>query len=511
MSFTFNKTSLLIFTLSVLHGAQPVWCQELLPTAVRVDESKIIREVPEQLFGINHNWIHSEQLVWDQREDRVSTEFEKLFSEFSLPLNRMAGSDSQIFNWKQAIGPLAIRTEQLLAPHDKKGKKKFGPLEWIASTRAVDPEARFTWVFNLKTENPSDNADLVEFLTCDGSANPNGGIHWGRKRIQFGLTSPVPIEIWELGNEMDWAGGEFDWSLNEYISECKRIIKAVQGVDPNAALAVQAATAPMGRHYRFKDWREWHRAVLRELGHEIDYITFHAYYFSGVPISIIEKYLDVIRDDIVEITGSNRIKIYISEHAVWPTKPKGKEKAWRDNWYETQSLSGCLLTAQFINRLLQRQEVAAAAYHSFSAGPWGIFFVGKDGLLYSTGLFDLFSVLNSALGENVVYSSVVGLRSDTTKKKLTFTATAMSVKDGLNILMVNREAENSRNIEFKFNGKYFINKVITITGESLESYNTEYVKNIFKTTKIIDPDKEFNEFIMPAKSVVVLKLKKMTS
>ena len=497
---------LFVFLFGILFFASLSWCRTSIPVTITVDESKIIRKIPKELFGFNHNWIQSERLVWDKRTDQVSSEFLKTLAGLPMPLNRMSGSVSQIFHWKETIGPVEGRIAQQLAPYDLKGKKYFGPLEWIESTRKIDPEAEFSWVFNMKTETPADHADLVEFLTSDGVGNPNGGINWGAKRVEYGLPDPVPVKIWELGNEMDWAGGKFGWSLENYISECTKIIKAVRSVDPKAAIAVHVATAPMGRQYRFKDWRKWHRTVLKELGQQIDYVVFHAYYYSNVPISIYEKYIDVVRDDILNITGSNRIKIYISEHAVWPAKPKAREKQWKANWYKTHSLSGCLLTAQFINRLLQREEVECAAYHSFSGGPWGVFFSGKDGKLNPTGIFDLFTALNSSLGSSVVASSVHGLRTDVHRRSLTFTVTAMASKKGLNLIMVNREAKADRTVTFQFDANYILVEMTTVSAETLESYNTEYVRKIYTKTEILNTGEVFREFVMPAKSIVTMKL-----
>lgn len=496
---------LLVFLLPLV-SIRASWSQQFLSTTVTVDENKIIRKVPKELFGFNHNWIQSAQLIWDKKKMQIFPEAADILSGLSMPLNRMSGSVSQVFRWKQAIGPKSNRVRQQLAAYDANEKKYFGPLEWIETTRAIDPTAEFSWVFNLKTETPSDHADLVEFLTGNGLINFNGGINWAKKRIEFGLIDPVPIKIWELGNEMDWAGGKAGWSLKKYLFECKKVIKAVHSIDSDAAIAVHAASAPMGQRYRFRDWRKWHRTLLRELGDEIDYIAFHAYYRPNIPSSVFEKYLNVIRDDILNITGNNHIKIYISEHAVWPTTPKNKEKKWKENWHETHSLAGCLLTAQFINRLLQRDEVEAAAYHSFSAGPWGIFFAGKDNKLYRTGIFDLFLLFDNAIGDDVVYSSVRGIGTDISKKTLTFTVTAMTSVDGIHLIMVNREAENSRMIEFQFNNKYSIAEITTLSANSIESYNRLSDRSIYSKIEHLNLKTDFTNYTMPAKSIVFIKL-----
>lgn len=120
------ELKILFLIVGILFFTKSSYCQDLLDTTIIIDESKIIREVPKELFGFNHNWIHSEKLGWDKSKKQISSKFINKLSGLLMPLNRMSGSVSQVFHWKQAIGPLDEREEQQLAPHDKK-KKTFWP------------------------------------------------------------------------------------------------------------------------------------------------------------------------------------------------------------------------------------------------------------------------------------------------------------------------------------------------------------------------------------------------
>lgn len=503
--FNFQKISIFFLTLGALLAARLSWCHDVLPTTITVDESQIIREVPRELFGFNHNWIHSERLVWDKSKNQISSKFVNTLSGLPMPLNRMSGSVSQVFHWKQAVGPLDDRDEQQLAANDKKAKKHFGPLEWIESTRAIDPEAKFSWVFNMKTENSSDHADLVEFLTGDGTTNPNEGTNWAKKRIQLGLTEPLDGCIWELGNELDY-GKHQAMIVETYILKCKEIIKAIRAIEPKARIAVHATTAPWdSRKYFGRDWREWHQAVLRKLGDVIDFISFHPYYL-GIATAGIEEYLDVIRDDILTITGNDRIKIYISEHAVWPSKPIIPGKKWSANWYQTHSLSGCLGTAQFLNRVLSRPEITTMAYHSLSDGPWGLVYRGKNtGDIYTTGIYSLFKLFFSMTGSVIVESTVTGKYTDINSKALKFTVSASSTPKGINIIIVNRNSL-SRNTKFKFRKDYRLAHMTTLTATTLDSYNTEDKREIKLITREIDSNTKFENYLIPPKSIYAFVL-----
>lgn len=355
----------------------------------------------------------------------------------------------------------------------------------------------------MKTENTSDHADLVEFLTGNGISNPNGGINWAKKRILLGITAPLDGCIWELGNELDH--GYKAMPIETYIQKSKEIIEAIRTIEPRALFAAHAATAPWSKKDNSKNWSEWHKAVLDNLGDDIDFISFHPYYL-GIETAEIEKYLDVIRDDILSITGKDRIKIYISEHAVWPSKPIIPGRIWSANWYQTHSLSGCLGTAQFLNRVLSRPEITTMAYHSLSAGPWGVVYRGKNnGNLYTTGIYSLFKLFYSMTGNVVVESIVTGKDTATDSKALKLTVSTSLTPKGINIIIVNRNS-CFRDIKFKFRKNYRMTHMTTLAARTLDSYNTENKNEIKLITKEIDSNTKFENYLIPPTSIYAFAL-----
>ncbi|MFH1073450.1 MAG: hypothetical protein V1752_00010 [Candidatus Firestonebacteria bacterium] len=497
----------LIFTVCFLLAAQ----DGILSAKIKVYEDSVIKKADRGMLGYNNEWGGTSIIVMDNNDIRtlgLAEDYLNIFKGYPMPLNRMSGTVSQVLKWKWAMGPLEERKEQKLTDWDRMSKKRLGPVEWIKSVLLIDPAAEFTWTLNM-TEPVMDHADLAEFFTGDGNSNPNGGVNWAKKRIELEIENPVNVAIWELGNELDWgAHRQYFPTVDVYIDSCKKAIAEVRKVHPEAKFAAHAATAVFATEYhkRYGGWETWHRKVLEQLGDQIDYIVYHPYYNDKVSVQRQESYMDIIKADILKITGSNRIKFYLSEHAMHPDHIRPDTKP---NWYRTHALSGVLLTAEWMNRMLTREDVAALAYHAFSSGPWGLVYRDeRTRKLYTTGIFDLFKVLNEAYGESVVKTNILGDFTDTKKSDCAFTAVAMTTKQGLNLILVNRDPLMKRGVSFEFRGKYVLLKETTLTAKDMDACNTVDRKEITVTSKDINNKENFNSYVVPAKSILVLYLKK---
>jgi len=475
---------------------------------VRIQEKNVIRKTSPLLFGYNHDGPSDQKVI--MKDNRLKEDLIKDLQGLPMTLNRI-----QVFGyfpnvkWKQCIGPFEERGLVKFNQWDPWEKKAYGPIEAVDFCQRVDPKAQFSWVVNLVSETPEDNADLAEFLTGTGESK-RGLTNWGKLRKDLGLAKPVPVVIWEMGNEVEWASASNRMPLQTYIDLCKKNIAAIRSVSPQAKIAMHAATAPWGYEKRFnEDWKVWHRKILEQCGNEIDYISMHPYY-SGLPIAYMETFMDTVRNDILSITGTNRIKIYVSEHSTWPPDINKQE-----SWFNVQTLSSCLSVSHFFVRLLQREDIGAATYHCFTSGNrlWGIVQVGKETQkLYRSGFSDVFTIFSKYLGEDVVESTVRGEAIDVSDtslggEKTLFVTAATTTKDGLNLFLVNRDVSAKRKIDFIFGESYLLKRETVFTAPSPRSHNTEFITNQFVTEREF-PGAPFDQYLMPEKSLVVLQLKK---
>ena len=475
-----------------------------LTATITVDKKRIIGPLEKKLFGFNTDRYALETTLLLPGTQQIDPEASHLLHGIPLPLVRSGGSEAMQFRWKRAIGPNAERQPQKLWPWATSEKLALGAVEMEQWLRSIDPKTETAWVLNLFQDTPEDHADLAEFLTGT-PGKPRGSIDWAQKRVALGLKEPVKVAIWELGNEVDW-DSTHKLTIEQYIDACRKTIQAIRQVDPKAKFAVHALTAPWSpNHQEFSgsSWSGWHRNLLRKLGPEIDYISFHPYY-DGNPLCVIERYLDRIRDDIQDITKDNRIRVYISEHARWPETPKKGE--WKDNWFQTHSLDGCLSTAQFLVRCLSRPEITAASYHALTTGPWGLFFCDPEsGKLYTSGMAELFRFFSKLPDGNVVATTISGSGTDPNRPDLEFIAATVSTPQGLFLVVVNRGAE--RKAKLALGSNYQLRSGYKLTAPDRNSVNTLKERTISITSlPSLSRDAVLNEILIPPLSVNLLEL-----
>lgn len=445
------------------------------PVSIIVEPQIVIGPFRKALFGLNFDRHGLESALVDSN-GKIDPAGASLLQGLSMPMSRVAGSDAMRFQWKKAIGKMTERESQQLWSWAPSKPIVIGPVEFEKWLREIDPEPITSWVLNLFMDTPQDHADLVSFLTGDTESSTKSNI-WALKRVELGLDEPARVEIWELGNEVDWDEKE-KWTVEKYISESKKTIAAIREVKPDAKFAAHALTAPWApgpREFGEGNWAGWHKKVLEELGNELEYIAFHPYYY-GLPTNVIETYLDTLRDDILSITGDDRIKIYISEHARWPEMPASGE--WKENWHKTHSLEGCLATAQFLVRCMNRPEIVAASYHSaVDAGPWGLLYRDKEtNQLYATAIVEMMRLFQKIPAGEMVSTTMQGERTDVTSDQLELVASSVKTENNLYVVIVNRGLARPANLEIL--DDYLLTNGWVFNGNDLEQVNTAAKRNL---------------------------------
>ncbi|WP_145446433.1 hypothetical protein [Mucisphaera calidilacus] len=455
----------------------------LVPAELVIREDVVLRPFEARMFGFNWNWFFANPMVVEPETNVLRDDFVEAMRGLSVPLQRMTGTESQYFQWRKATGPYAERQPFSLRPfHGSPAVRVgFGPLEWVRLMRRINPEVELVWCLNLYQDAAEDHADFAELMMYDGVGNPNGGVDWAAVRRNAGIEGPAPIILWELGNELDepWHQDVIP-DVEAYIERCGAAIEAVRSITPGARFAAHAVTAPWSEKKNLKKfgpdghWKEWHRRVLEELGDEIDYMVFHPYY-AGYPIPTVYRFVSDITDDIRRITGSDRIKIYFSEHARWPPRPSDG-RPWSAYFHKSHSLEAVLAVSEFINLGHSRNDVAMMTYHILHGGPWRTIDRRPDGEgFFFTGIADLFNLYQSTMSGAVVESSLAGPETDVTSDSLRLSAlvTRDDDRSGLTLFVVNRSASSTRRLRLTtLDGPYRLTDRWTIHHEDLDAHNT---------------------------------------
>ncbi|OCT15521.1 hypothetical protein A8709_15715 [Paenibacillus pectinilyticus] len=493
-------------------GPSVVVTTSLSPVQVTVHESQIVKPASKDLLGENFDLLSSESVFLTDTvtDNTIRSEFYTQMQGIPLGLARFGGSDSQTFHWKLSLDAVVANRPKYPNVWGNPQINRYGLMEWLNSTKAVDANRKITWTFNMMKETAMDAADLAEFFTGDGVHDPNGGTNWAQQRITLGHPDVVPVATYELGNELD-----IGLDVDTYIARSKAIIREVRRVDPNAKFAALATTAAWDPKYSNGKWRDWHKKVLQELGNDIDYITFHPYYL-GLPLSEIDNYLNDIHTDITtwenspaRLNSSHHILTYISEHGVWPVRDNAISLA--DSATNSHNLEGTLGVAEFINRMYNRQDVALTTLHVMGGEPWGVLYRKASSTtnpnIYTTGLGDMLKLMNQALGTNVVKTETSGSRTALTDANTTLTVNAITTATGgLNLILINRDASSSRDLTFQFENSYKLKKKTVLTAPNLTDDDTEVSRPITVTDTTVNGTQALTQFTVPSKSMVVLYL-----
>ncbi len=464
-----------------------------LPAALRIDPSQTIRRYDAAMFGMSydfaaHNHLGIAEAVPGETYPRMLPDFPRAAKDVPLPFNRLWMIKD---NWKFATGPTTERQKHKRVSWEAPTLQIAGPVETIRAILAVDPSAAFDMMVTVKDDEAvAQSRQIAEFLTGDATTE------WGKKRIEYGLSAPVNVTLWELGNETDWSNPKL--TIQEYVRLSRATIAAIRSVVPDAKFAPHAATAPWHETQK-KNWKEWHRTLLRELAPDITSFAFHPYY-HGYPISLIEEYMKRIAEDIAA-SSNPTITIFISEHGLWPG---GEPGAWENSWYKTHALQGCLAVSEWFNRMLAHPEVSAMTMHAASSGPWGMIYPDPySGKIYATAQADLFKFYRLIpWGGQVVAHAFTG-EGTSFDGQLSLSATAVQGEDGkLRIMITNRLPETARRITLDLGGRQ-IKHVYTMTADSVKEQNTATDRPVelsYRPGAAVDAQ----TFLAPARSISLL-------
>lgn len=129
-----------------------------------------------------------------------------------------------MYRWKWAIGDVADRKPQPMGREGRNnwvnGETSFGIDEFMAVAEYV--EADVVVVLPIGRSTTDDAADLVEYMTAEVGADPNGdGKDWAAKRAENGHPEPYSVKAWEIGNEPELPRTVF-WRSPDHLRSMKQ-------------------------------------------------------------------------------------------------------------------------------------------------------------------------------------------------------------------------------------------------------------------------------------------------
>ena len=498
-------------------------CAESADTRLVVDETQVVKTDYHDLLGIHDNSWYSNRKA-GSGSSAENPAYRGLIRRYGLYTPLMRGISGK--GWKNALS----------APGDRgydtySSRYDYGIAENLKTSLALNPDTHF--VVGVDVDASADDAmDLVRFYTLmpsDSGAVGSDGVNYAQMRIDLGISEPLNVVCFELGNEEDMqyykGSTNAEWQSNiragaeQYTAKCSALLAAMKSVNPDIKTSVHAYTSP---HDGKGGWQVWNEYVISNLGEKVSYIVSHYYYHYSQNQ---ELYLDGYRLDreitsyINKLPEGKRPKIYMSEHAVWISA--NQENRTSDTRFLVTGVQGTLATADVINHLLYRTDVAMATYHcmfgglssptEYSGHCWGVFRPFDNQTAAMSVVGEYFKLAYEAFGDETAKVSMTGniyCNSNTsTAKKLSVSAHKTG-DGGLNLIFVNKSDEVTHNVSFSAKGSYSLEKTVTLTADSLISDNTySDSDSVFAKEVLVNSDDVFSGIEIAPMSIVAVYLR----
>lgn len=191
----------------------------------------------------------------------------KLCRELGLPVVRWPGGNfTSPYHWEDGIGPRAERPRRLELAWGKEEDNHFGTDEFLAWCAEVGTEPYLAH----SCRDVDDAVRWVEYT------NYGGDTTYTRKRAANGHPDPYKVKYWGLGNEVygRWQMGHR--SAEAYAADATEHARFMRAVDPSLKFIGVGLT---------DDRRGWTDTVLKVVGNQIDYLSFHLY---GATIQLVD-------------------------------------------------------------------------------------------------------------------------------------------------------------------------------------------------------------------------------
>lgn len=169
------------------------------------------RTIDHGIFGINHRYGFNGYGSFDSNTMKMKDDFTKLYQKAGFgSLRYPGGTISNLFNWKETIGPKEQRVAQIHGFYNNSGQHGLVPNFGLSEVAdfVQENDSELVYVYGLGRGDAKDAADLVEYLNAEVGDNPNGGIAWAQVRAKNGHKEPYNVRYFEIGNEMNQGGAD---------------------------------------------------------------------------------------------------------------------------------------------------------------------------------------------------------------------------------------------------------------------------------------------------------------
>ncbi|SDT15378.1 alpha-N-arabinofuranosidase [Paenibacillaceae bacterium GAS479] len=152
------------------------------------------------LFGGNHRYYKNGIGMYDSVNQQVYPDFENSYNDIGLKTMRYPGGTiANLFQWQRGVGNGNNSNPDSGLPqiHGKTFAPEISDFDLDAALKfSEDTGTEMTYMYNMGNGNPTDAANLVQYLNGTNTSNP-----YVQLRISNGHPAPYNINYFEIGNE----------------------------------------------------------------------------------------------------------------------------------------------------------------------------------------------------------------------------------------------------------------------------------------------------------------------
>ena len=209
---------------------------------------------------------------WDHTKHQWRPDLVEITKELAPGMMRWGGLFCAYYRWREAVGPRASRKPMLNLHWGGVETNQIGTTEFVDFCREVNTEPLMCVNFEAEGYKPwavnahgdvraGDAREAAEWVAyCNDPDN--------RERIGHGRREPLPIKVWQIGNETSYSNERFDKATA--IAKTIEFATAMRKSDPSIKLI---------------GWGDsgWAPDMIERAGEHLDYVAFHSLFDPARP------------------------------------------------------------------------------------------------------------------------------------------------------------------------------------------------------------------------------------
>jgi len=216
----------------------------------------------------------SVEAAWDHQADRWREDVLSVTGELAPGMIRWGGIFSSYYRWKEGVGPRDLRKPMINITWNGIESNQVGTAEFVDFCRQVGADPLMAVNFesegyagyattkkgDIRSANAAEAMEWVDY--CNNPSN--------KLRIRHGQKEPLPIKIWQLGNETSYGRDKF--TVDKAAVKTIEFADAMRKADPSIKLI---------------GWGDsgWAKKMIETAGDKIDFIAFHHMFNPGQNIA----------------------------------------------------------------------------------------------------------------------------------------------------------------------------------------------------------------------------------